>query len=60
MANQYTKKKIDWKIIVAGITALTIIEACALFNGIDGIVLSTIIGIIALTIGITIPNPIKS
>jgi len=54
------KPKIDWKIVVAGIGALTAIEICALFNGIDGKLLATVVGIIALTIGIVIPNPLKS
>jgi len=52
-------KKIDWRIVIAGIAGLTIIEACALFNGIDGRLLATIVGIIALAIGIVLPNPIK-
>ena len=54
------KQKIDWRIMVAGLTALTIIEVCALFNGIDGVLLTTIVGIIALTLGIVIPSPIKA
>ncbi len=54
-----TKNKIDWRIIVVGLFCLTAIEICALLNGIDGKVLSAVIGIIALAIGITIPNPIK-
>lgn len=54
------KKGIDWRIVVAGIAAITIIECFALCNGIDGIVLTTIVGIIALAIGVTIPNPIRS
>jgi hypothetical protein len=53
------QKKIDWRIVIAGIVGLTAIEITALCNGINGIVLSTIIGIIALTIGIILPNPIK-
>ena len=52
-------KKIDWRVMVAGLLALTIIEVCALFNGIDGVLLTTIVGIIALTLGIVIPSPIK-
>jgi hypothetical protein len=54
------KKGIDWRIVVSGILAITIIECFALCNGIDGIVLTTVVGIIALAIGVTIPNPIKS
>lgn len=54
------QKKIDWRIVVAGIGGLTIIEVVALLNGINGVLLSTIVGIIALAIGFTIPNPIKT
>lgn len=53
-------KKIDWRIIVAGLAALTAIEVCALFNGIDGTLMTIVIGIIGLTIGVSVPNPIKS
>ena len=59
MANQYTKKKIDWRIVIAGIAGLTAIEITALLNGIDGKLLASIVGIIALLIGVVIPNPIK-
>lgn len=54
------KNKIDWRIVIAGIAALTIIEVFALFNGIDGKLLSAVIAIIALAIGVALPNPIKS
>ena len=50
------KKLIDWKVICAGIFCLTAIEIVALLNGINGVVLSTIIGIIALSIGVAIPK----
>jgi hypothetical protein len=50
------KNKIDSKIIICGIIALVIIEAMALWNGIDGILLTTIVGIIALVIGVAIPK----
>lgn len=53
------KTELDWRIIICGIIALTMIECVALFKGIDGVLLSSIIGIIALAIGITIPNPIS-
>ncbi len=53
------KPIIDWRIVMAGIAALAIIEVAALFNGIDGVLLSTIIAIIAFAIGVTVPNPIK-
>ena len=53
------KKQIDWRIVVAGLTALTIIESIALCNGIDGNLMMIVIGIIGLTIGIVMPNPIQ-
>ena len=53
------KKKINSSIIIAGILALTLIEITALTKGIDGVLLSTIIGIIALAMGILIPSPIQ-
>ena len=53
------KTKIDWRIIASGIFGLTIIEVVALFNGINGVLLSTIIAIISLAIGITIPIQLK-
>ena len=52
------KKKIkDGKIIITGLICLTAIELFALSKGIDGVLMSTIIGLIALTIGIKIPTP---
>ena len=53
------KTKIDYRIVCAGLFCLTGIEVCALIKGIDGVLLSSIIGIIALTIGVVLPNPIK-
>jgi hypothetical protein len=49
-------KKIDWKIIATGLLCLTTIEIYALSQGIDGKLLATIVGIIGLTIGITMPQ----
>jgi len=54
-----TKTKVDWRIIACGIFALTAIEITALNNGIDGKILTIVIGIIALVMGIVIPSPIK-
>jgi len=53
------KTKIDWRIVSIGLLCLTMIEIAALYRGINGILLSTIIGIISITIGIAMPNPIK-
>jgi len=56
-----TKKKetIDWKIVVVGLMCLTAIQMFALSQGIDGTLMTLVIGIIALAIGVSIPNPIK-
>ncbi len=53
------KDKIDWRIVIAGILALTVIECVAMANGFNGTVRSIIIAIIAIAIGVTIPNPVK-
>ena len=53
------KNKINYKVVIAGIAGLTIIEVCALFNGIDGYLLSAIVGLIGVAIGVTLPNPVK-
>ena len=52
------KTQIDWKIVIAGITALTAIEICALLQGIDGTMFTLVIGLIGLAIGVAIPNPL--
>ena len=54
-----TKKTIDWRIVIAGLMALTAIEITALCNGIDGTLLTMVIGVIGLVIGVAVPNPIK-
>ena len=50
------KKGIDWKVICTGLVCLTGLECFALTKGIDGKLLSTVIAIISLAIGITIPG----
>jgi len=54
------KEGIDFRIIITGIVCLTILEIVALLNGVNGTLFTIIIAIIAGTLGITIPNPIKS
>ena len=53
------KKQISSNVIIAGILALAAIEITALYKGIDGVLLSTIVALIAGAIGITIPSPFK-
>lgn len=52
-------KKIDWKIICTGLVCLTAAELYALSLGYNGTLLKTFIAIIAVAIGITIPNPFQ-
>ena len=51
------KKKVDWKIVVAGLVCLTVIELFALSKGINGTILSMYIAIVAGAIGYTLPQP---
>ena len=52
-------KEIDWKVVCIGIVCLTGYGIYAASQGIDGKVMTAIIAIIALAIGVAIPNPIK-
>ncbi len=51
------KDKIDWRIIVAAIVALTIIEIYALSQGINGTLLLLVMSVIAGLAGWIIPTP---
>ena len=46
-----TKKKIDWRIIVAGMTLLTVVEIYALYLGHNGTLLKSYMVMIGLAIG---------
>ena len=50
--------KTDWKVLCTGIVCLTALELFALYQGVNGVLLTSIIGVIALAIGVTIKNPI--
>ena len=50
-----TKKKIDWRIVVTGIIALTGLEVVALLMGYNGTLLKIVMVVIGLAIGVTIP-----
>ena len=52
-----TKQKIDWRIVVTGLVCITALEMLALSMGINGTLLKTVLVVIALVIGITIPTP---
>ena len=51
------KQKIDTKVIITGLICLTALEAFALHKGIDGVILTTVMAIIAGAIGVMIPTP---
>ncbi len=50
--------KTDWRVICMGIGCITAMEIIALLKGINGILLTTVIGIVAVAIGVTIKNPL--
>ena len=50
-------KKIKTNVIIAAIVGITVVECFALMNGIDGIVLTTVVGIIAGLAGWVLPQP---
>ena len=52
------KKEVDWKVACIGIVCLTGYGIYAASQGINGTVMTAIIGIIALAIGVAIPNPL--
>lgn len=54
------RKKINIQVLITGILCLTLIEMVALLKGIDGTLMSLIVGIIGLAMGLNLPNPFKS
>jgi len=51
------KQKIDWRIVCMGLICLTGLEIYALSQGINGTILTIVVGIIAGVIGFTLPQP---
>lgn len=47
------------KIVICAIVCLTILEALALFKGVNGVLLTTIMVLIAGLAGFVLPSPIK-
>jgi len=43
--------------IICGIICLTLLEICALFNGINGTMFTLVVAVIAAAIGVIIPRP---
>jgi len=50
------KQKIDWKVACVAIVCLSILEICAMYNGINGTFRTMIFSIIALIVGIQLPQ----
>ena len=48
--------KTDWRVICTGIVALTAMEIVALAKGINGVLLTTVIAVVAIAIGVSIKN----
>jgi len=50
------KTKIDYKVSIAAIVCLTAMEICAMMNGINGTMRTIIFSMIALIVGIQLPQ----
>lgn len=48
--------KVDYRIIVAVIISITILESIALLKGVNGVLLTTVIGALCLLGGVAIPT----
>jgi len=59
MATKKKQPEVKWQVAIAAIIGLTIIECVALFNGIDGTLMTLVLAIIAGIAGYTLPRPIK-
>ena len=47
----------DWKVICMGIGCITAMEIVALLKRLNGVLLTSVIGIVAIAIGVSIKNP---
>jgi len=52
-------KKIDWRIVVAGMGCVTAMEITALLMGYNGTILKIALVVVAGMAGYVIPSPIK-
>lgn len=50
------KKKVDWKVSAVAIVCLTILELAAMYYGINGTMRTAIFSMIALIVGIQLPQ----
>ncbi len=55
----FNGKVVDWRIIVAVIISITILETIALMKGINGMLFSGVLIILAGLAGLVIPTPFK-
>lgn len=51
------KEKTNTPIVITAIIAIAIIEICALLKGLNGVLLTTVIGVICLLAGVVMPTP---
>ena len=56
-----TKKEkiVDWKIVCFALACITALGITALINGINGTILTIVIGVLAGIAGYVMPSPIK-
>ncbi len=50
------KKQIDYRVLITGIISITILTSWALYLGYDGVLLTTVLMLIAGVIGVTLPQ----
>ena len=53
------QKPIDWRVLVAAIIGLVVIECYALSQGINGTVMTGVVAVIGLIAGVAIPFKTK-
>ena len=51
------KQKADWRVVCMGMVCITSIELYALSQGINGVVLTGVIAMLAAAIGVSLPQP---
>ncbi len=54
------KPKVDWRVLCIGLLCITGLEIYALSQGINGVLFTAVIGIIAGVLGYTLPGQIKT
>lgn len=47
----------DWRVICVGVICITAMEIIALLKGVNGVLLTAVIGIVGAAIGLSIKNP---